>query len=146
MKIGFTGSREGMTDKQKEAFADLLRHSAVIKNGIEEFHHGDCIGSDADAHKIAQEYANAVVIHPPANNAYRAFIGESEWVAPVILPPKDYLGRNHDIVAACDVLIATPKESHNVLRSGTWATIRYAEKIKKKVIIIWPSGNTETIG
>ena len=57
------------------------------------------------------------------------------------LPPKDYLDRNHDIVDQTDLLIATPKENTEVLRSGTWATIRYAKKINKPTWIIETNGN-----
>ena len=30
--------------------------------------------------------------------------------------------------------------NHEELRSGTWMTIRYAKKIGKKLVIIWPNG------
>jgi predicted Rossmann fold nucleotide-binding protein DprA/Smf involved in DNA uptake len=44
------------------------------------------------------------------------------------------LERNHLIVAACDVLNAAPLQDEEILRSGTWATIRYARKAGKTVI------------
>jgi hypothetical protein len=50
------------------------------------------------------------------------------------------LERNTEIVKACDVLIATPKEQDEVLRSGTWATIRRARKYDKKLAVIFPDG------
>ena len=34
--------------------------------------------------------------------------------------------------------IACPAENKEVMRSGTWATIRYAKRIKKPITIIWP--------
>lgn len=48
------------------------------------------------------------------------------------------LERNHHIVELGEELIATPKEFSHTLRSGTWATIRYAWKRKKKVLTIPP--------
>jgi hypothetical protein len=37
-------------------------------------------------------------------------------------------------------VIAAPMSSAEILRSGTWATIRYARKAGKPVLIIWPNG------
>ena len=42
-----------------------------------------------------------------------------------------------------DILIATPKEKEEQLRSGTWATIRYAKKTKKIVFLVYPDGKYE---
>ena len=131
MKIGFTGTQLGMTQKQKETFARLLD---IL--GVEEFHHGDCVGADTDAHKITVEKAIPIFIHPPVNPIKRAF-NKSEN----ILEEKPYLKRNHDIVDATEALIAVPKGYKEELRSGTWATIRYALKRDKGVAIIEPSGN-----
>ena len=39
---------------------------------------------------------------------------------------------------ASDFLIGMPKSEFEELRSGTWATIRYAKKIGIKVMIIFP--------
>ena len=45
--IGFTGTRQGMTAEQKSALRNLL------DGGAGDFHHGDCIGADSEAHGIA---------------------------------------------------------------------------------------------
>lgn len=128
MIIGFTGTQKGMTYFQKQQVELLLL-------GIEgEFHHGDCIGADAEAHDIAEKYLKCI-IHPPINNDKRAF-----KKANIILEPKEYLDRNKDIVKACERLIATPEEYQEQLRSGTWSTVRYARKMKKLIAIIFPNG------
>jgi hypothetical protein len=49
---------------------------------------------------------------------------------------KDNLTRNRDIVDTASMLIAAPEGNAERLRSGTWATVRYARKAKKKVIIL----------
>jgi len=52
MKVGFTGTQAGLTPKQKLELRSLLMD---YRDDITEFHHGDCIGADADAHEIAAE-------------------------------------------------------------------------------------------
>ena len=148
LRIGFTGTRNGCTEKQKETFGRLIREFAS-ENSEMEFHHGDCIGSDADTHDLIKSYnktrstGNPMIFpqirifgHPPFNPKARAF-KECDF----LLPEKDYIDRNHDIVNTCHILIATPKGYVEELRSGTWATIRYAIKTDKPVWIIFPDGN-----
>jgi hypothetical protein len=36
-------------------------------------------------------------------------------------------------------LIATPSTDDEQLRSGTWATVRYARKAKKRIKLIFPN-------
>lgn len=133
IKIGFTGTQQGMTKEQKEFLKYILSKTAeVYKYG--EFHHGDCIRADAEAHDIAEKYFECV-IHPPDIMAKRAFKKAKQ-----IRTPKPYLYRNRDIVDECNELIATPKEVDEQKRSGTWSTIRYARKMKKRVTIIYPNG------
>jgi hypothetical protein len=140
MKIGFTGTAKGMTDKQIR----ILQNQLLIFKP-KEFHHGDCVGADADAHRIALALNILVVVHPPIDDKQRAFCGARGKRGPKVsfTELKPYLERNHDIVDACDVLIATPAQRNEVLRSGTWATIRYARKKGKEVIIINPEGRKE---
>lgn len=76
----------------------------------------------------------SIIIHPPINSSKRA------WKNGILKKEKEYLDRNHDIVDCSDILITCPKEDVEQLRSGTWATIRYAKKSNKKTIIIYPSG------
>jgi hypothetical protein len=130
-KIGFTGTQRGMTEIQAETISNYFG------DGV-EFHHGDCTGADEQAHRLAKAAGCLIIIHPPINPNKRAFC-----IADNILPQKDYLDRNHDIVDATELLLATPGEQEEQLRSGTWATIRYARKWKKPTIIIYPNGGTE---
>jgi hypothetical protein len=98
-------------------------------------HHGDCIGADSLADDLAAELGYTIVIHPPVDDRKRAFCERRgvrmEHVA------KPYLERNHDIVTACDILIAVPHTPHEEVRSGTWATVRYAQRHCKPIIMIF---------
>jgi len=130
--IGFTGTRKGLSVKQKEVLLNFLSRIS-----FSEVHHGDCIGADEQFHYLIRRFFPYVriVIHPPRNPKYRAFCKGD-----IILPEKDYLVRNKDIVNSSDIIIACPKENHEIQRSGTWMTIRYARKKRKKIIIVFPDG------
>ena len=135
--VGFTGTRRGMNEKQKKllrSFLERLKWHCKAR----EFHHGDCVGADEEAHEIARESSYYIVVHPPINPILRAFCEGNE-----VLDPKPYLVRNRDIVDSSDVLIACPYQEKEVLRSGTWATVRYARKRHKPIIIIFPSGRVK---
>jgi len=142
MKIGFTGTQEGMTPMQ------LLKVAQFIANNeINEAHSGDCIGADKEFHELitlANKNKEFPLIrtfgHIPVYDSKRAFCKYHFQHV-----PKPYLERNHDIVDSCDYLIATPKEKEEQLRSGTWATIRYARKNNHAGIIIFPDGTSQTI-
>lgn len=136
MKLGFTGTREGMTDAQKSAFGQW-----VYGHEIDQFHHGCCVGADTEAaHIIYEECRRRVYIvgHPPTNTS---MVGEhSLALSDQLNQPLPYLDRNKRIVDACDVLIACPKEMTEEWRSGTWSTVRYGLKQGKKVLIVLPDG------
>ena len=126
---GFTGTQIGMTVRQSAELARVL-----MEEKVDEFHHGDCIGADAQAHEIAYRQGIKIVIHPPTDPRKRAYCRKHDVI---VLPEKPYLVRNHDIVDASNFLIAAPKNHHEELRSGTWATIRYARKQNKRVRMLW---------
>lgn len=143
MRVGFTGTRDGMTDAQKDTLsAWLARHR------LSEFHHGNAVGADEDAVRelltAAQdfEHLRAVAIHAhpcgvPGQGSAAAFI--LSHVKHKVAEP---LVRNRAIVAACDVLLAAPKSPHEERRSGTWAAIREARRRGKRVLILNPDGTT----
>lgn len=78
-----------------------------------------------------------IIVHPPKNNTMRSYCKGD-----VIKEEKEYIKRNHNIVDESDMLVAFPSTKSEILRSGTWATIRYARKQNKLVLIIFPDGST----
>lgn len=61
------------------------------------------------------------------------------------MTPAPYLERNAAIVQSTLELIATPGETVEQVRSGTWATIRQARRRRRPTTIVWPDGTyTET--
>ena len=130
MKVGFTGTQQGMTEAQKKRVEGVLLYLGAL-----ELHHGDCIGADADVHEIGRALKLQIVLHPPDVSRKRAFCD-----ADVEKEPLPYLVRNKNIVRCTERLVATPRTVQEELRSGTWATIRFARKQGKQVYIVPPSG------
>lgn len=128
--IGFTGTSKGMTFEQKQVLRNML---IPFRNAF--FHHGDCVGADAEAHDIAIDAGLSPIIHPPSNPHKRAFC-----VAQEIRMKKPYLVRNFDIVLDTSILFAAPAERKEQLRSGTWTTVRYARTRNRTIHIIYPLG------
>jgi hypothetical protein len=144
MKLGFTGTREGMTPSQVCALLHLIHDLKP-----DELHHGDCVGADEQAHHAAEIMkVERIVVHPSEDDRYQAFTYtntdnmmagiEPEDVGVEVYDPKPYLERNQAIVDECDVLVATPKTKEEQQRSGTWATVRMARKAGKKVYVLYP--------
>lgn len=136
MKIGFTGTQLGCSEEQFFSFRCFIEDLKPT-----EFHHGDCIGADSQAHRVVREISSPlfrinIIIHPPLNPDKRALCESDERRT-----PKDYLVRNRDIVNETDLLIACPKEANEIIRSGTWSTIRYAKKMGRVCRIICPDGS-----
>lgn len=137
--VGFTGTQTGMTSEQIGAI-DLMFLDDLITNCA---HHGDCIGADADFHKLARLNGLELHGHPPINPSKRAFC--EFYSTEMVEEEKDYMDRNHDIVDMVDWMIACPKGYKEELRSGTWATVRYARTSKRPGKIVWPDGEVTDI-
>jgi hypothetical protein len=134
MKIGFTGTRRGMTDAQKESVKMLL--CALTP---EKFSHGHCVGADEEASIIASKIHGIEIWSWPPENQ-KAIATFAFWH--VIRTPLPYMKRNQKIVDTSDTLIATPAAlEKDAPRSGTWATVRMARKAGHLRFIIWRDGS-----
>ena len=130
--VGFTGTREGMTDAQAQRVRDLL-----VLCGGGEVHHGKCVGSDEQFNEIVGQLGGYVRHgHPCDNPKWR-----SRCRVEVDHPEKPPLERNVDVAVVCRVLIATPKEEREQVRgSGTWHTVRQVRALRKPVFVVFPDG------
>jgi hypothetical protein len=138
IKYGFTGTRDGMNNKQKEQIEKLLQND-VNKGKKITVIHGDCVGADEDFHNICQSISEDIIIR--IYPGYNKFENENNKLranckGDYIAKSRPYLDRNRDIVNDCDILIGCPKSNVEEQRSGTWYTIRYARKIEKQSIVI----------
>lgn len=138
MILGFTGTRNGMTERQRFAVSEFLDQLRPT-----ETHSDDCKGADS-------EFLDAALIcngnapprthgHPCDIRRWRAFRNYDS-----LHPVKNALVRNQDIVDASDEMLAAPKS--NKRSGGTWDAIRKTLKAKKTVTVIWPDGTSNTWG
>ena len=134
MILGFSGTRHGLTEKQRDLLTRLLDRIKPV-----EARHGDCIGADTEFHHLCRSRGVGVVLHPPPAGPGRACNSD----ALIVMPEKGYLSRNRDIVDGADMLIACPADMKEIRRSGTWSTIRYARKTGKRLVVIYPDGRVE---
>lgn len=137
--IGFTGTRFGMSDFQKQQVQTIL---SQIKHNYPDCewwgHHGDCEGADAEFHELLIRAGFKTHGHPPSNPRLWA-----RCKFDVADKPQIYRIRNHNIVRAARIVIATPRLPEyegNQKFSGTWATTRYARQRKKPYVVIMPNG------
>ncbi len=135
MRVSFTGTRAGMTPWQSQLFTKWVSER---RESIVSFAHGCCSGSDVDAHRLVREICGKsvfIAVFPSTAKTRASIPDDANYVA----APKPPLDRDRDIVGnGSDVLLATPKEIREVVRSGTWATVRYARKKKVRVEIFYP--------
>jgi hypothetical protein len=131
MAIGISGTRHGCNVAQRYELTQILEDAFDISGGW--FHHGDCVGVDAEAHEIARRIGYLIKIFPPENPKHRAFcIGDE------VAHARPYILRNHDIVnESASMLIVPEKAMEDAPRSGTWETYRYslAAQVPTQVIV-----------
>lgn len=127
MILGFSGTQLGMSAEQQSLLLWFL-----VELEPDQVHHGDCIGADEQFHRLARSLGIYIVSHPPADSSKRAYCQADEE-----RDPKPYLIRNKDIVNESDAMLFAPKDDHEVLRSGTWSTVRYTRMYEKPYKILW---------
>ena len=132
LSVGFTGTQKGLMRSQRNTLVDLFK---VLKlEGAVELHHGDCEGADDQAHDLAVDLGFRMIGHPPLDSSKRVFRDFDDTHARY-----DYLVRNQHIVNETSILIACPQGPEE-LRSGTWATVRKARRLARRIIVIKPDG------
>ena len=126
-----------MTERQTLALAQLVQSSVWS-----EFHHGGCIGADAQAHALVLTWKQRRESnHPAIHNHPACLPKEVIGVCPdpdALYAPMEPLTRNRVIVDNISLLVAAPRGLAEVQRSGTWSTIRYARVQNVPVLILDP--------
>jgi hypothetical protein len=136
--IAVTGTSRGITQGQVDQARDFLR--AMFARGYRKLRHGDCIGADAQFARVAKDVGFYLICHPghppgkPNETKYRAFTDFNDEIMPV----KEFIKRDHDMVDGSAFLLAGPYQDYEVNRSGTWATVRYAQAEGITVAFVYP--------
>lgn len=132
--LGFTGTRRRITAFQRALLLSLLTGARPLNA-----HYGDCrTGADCELFTMCRALRIWVISHPSDMDHMRGFAPAGE-----IREPKPPLERNRDIVAESDYLVALPFQEAEILRSGTWATVRHARGEGKTVVLLYPSGRVD---
>lgn len=139
--IGFSGTRQGMTDAQKKTCRALI---ALSNPGVvsREFHHGAAIGADAEAAEIARSLRLTLWAWRGHNSQGESPDESAAAIAMshVVKDPDSYFARNRSIVDNSMVLIACPPCFPLPTSGGTSYTVGYAVKRGVPVFVIWPNG------
>lgn len=142
MNICITGTKIGATGYQLvEAIKQLYSWNASVINIL---NHGGCVGFDEQIHniiKIIPTFNNIQLKIHPAKGVDDKYKAKLDMAGCILEDEKLPLERNKIMVDKSDCVLAVPKEFKEVLRSGTWSTIRYAKKQNKPLIIIYPDGS-----
>jgi hypothetical protein len=140
MILGFTGTRENLTDPQLGWLYEQLEGADAT------VHHGACVGADLAVHKTALDNGLWVHVWPPTNMKLVAAECVTPEVGVIYHPRMPYLNRNREIVNAAQELVALPKHEEQpgpLNWGGTWYTVDFAERMNKRVTICYPSGRVE---
>jgi len=140
--IGFTGTRMGMSREQQRVFRLSMQEYAQ-RYQIERFVHGGADGADEQADEIAVELGIPITIRPGSDDRYLYWIEKNDGIVRAVYGTEKPLDRNQLIVEQVSEMFATPGHRHEILRSGTWSTIRYTRRCEKQLTIIYPDGSIE---
>lgn len=138
--LGVTGTRNGISHAQRDFAKSFLAQCDVGST----LRHGACLGADDDIVRIVfnmNYYRNnlfSIIAYPPIVETFYSHI--SVIKSNEIMSREDYLERNLRIVQDCNFLLAFPGQDYEVVRSGTWATVRMARRLKREHMIVLPDG------
>lgn len=136
MILAFTGTQQGMSNRQLRVLKDLIESFRP-----DHVRHGGCIGADEEFHTLCLGMSTVLYmdVWPSNIKGKVAVLADSPFVRIIVHEPKPPLLRNLDIVAGADHLIACPSDAVEKLRSGTWATVRLSTRYDIPCTVIKPT-------
>lgn len=125
MIVSITGSREGLTDWQRERLTAALKRPSIT--GIV---HGDCVGADNDADTIAMGLGLPRWAYPSNLYLYRAHtkLRGCDYLD----EPRPPLERNRRIIEHGAACVALPRLSSR----GTWHAIEIARSLGRPLWVL----------
>lgn len=141
--LGFTGSRKGLSERQR-----YILHQILEECKPEVAVHGGCIGADTDFHNLCIRHETPVIKVYQSTLVQtwgdRLFLTPTHKTRIIWMGSQPPLDRNWDIVRDRDLVVACPDTAQETLRSGTWATVRYAQQLERTIIVIKPYETEES--
>jgi hypothetical protein len=143
MILGFTGTRNPITDNQRDILREWIGRATVL-------HHGACINADQEAHQAALAAGINIVVHPPIDTS-RMMTPDWNHACVEVRQHLPYHQRNRNIINASTCLLAMPNGPWKPL-GGTWYCVDFASGRKDRfaltrripVTICYPDGEVET--
>lgn len=139
--VSVTGSEVGPFPAQGEALVGLWAPLRRQLGRPVTLSHGDCVGVDVWSAGVAEFLGWETEAYPwdrPGwHNPKRGYHRSSV----IHRPNPDPMDRNWTLArVAIDGLYALPETKHEVMRSGTWSTVRRARKLGRKITLVLPDG------
>jgi len=145
MRVALTATQQGINGRQWTTLYDVLRQ---LKPAL--FIHGACLGGDDQGDSMAADLGIPRIAFPSTIGKKRVPDDELKRRTGsliMIMPAEQPLIRNIKMLKCAKViegskLIACPRQRHEIIRSGTWTTVRHGRRIlgTQNVIIISPEG------
>lgn len=144
--IGFTGTKQGTTEAQRERLSDVIDEAARDHDAMVA-HHGMCKGADINFHVLVRlDYPDAVIHGWPGVNREGRSPTRGDCQVDVLHPEMWYIDRDEEIVRevleanGSGLMIACPRGHVEEQRSGTWTTVRRARDAGVELLLVFPDG------
>lgn len=135
--LAFTATRKGITLEQIQS-----AHEIVSVEEPTKFLHGCAEGGDRQLHDVATPGRRELC--PSRKEQFRWALDnvvEGDEIRDIPTGKNPEITRNRRMVDRASVLVACPESATEIQRSGTWATIRYARTLGRRIAIISPNGD-----
>jgi hypothetical protein len=138
--LAFTGTQRGMTKAQMETLhAELAMWADDFElTGV----HGVCIGADEQFNDLVRSLGGETWGFP-GHDRHGKSPFRSNCTVDRLEKSRPYLERNKMIVNRGMFLLAAPRQDGEQLRSGTWSTVRFAQRKGVEVQLFLPDGRIE---
>lgn len=138
MIYGTTGSERGLHGRQADWLAAFIAERISPEDELID---GDCIGVDDQVNRAFRMAGCLTRGYPGMNRAKRAFGDHEIWHE-----PRNNIARDEDIAWDAGFMLCFPWGLEELLRDGTWTTIRRARHYGTAGLIIYWTGLTEPLG
>ena len=140
MRIGVTGTLRGATKLQL-----VILGSYINSPRVGRLVHGGAPGVDSEADALFEREGRDAEGRRfrRTTDVYPAKGSRGTYARPTYRDiAREPLERDRLIVANCDLMLVVPRQDHEIRRSGTWATCRYAVAAGVITLVILPDGDT----